>query len=106
MTDPGLDPAPAPEVRGDGTGADGGPPVWRWAFVGAIAGYLVGVVLAVPVAALVWGEATTTQEHRVDLWAVAFWGGVLGAAVGAAVGALRARSTASDATDAGGSPAG
>ncbi len=106
MTDSGHDPAPAPDAdRGDGASAMARTPAWRWAFVGAIAGYLVGVVIAVPVAALLWGEATTTQEHRVDLWAVAFWGGVLGAAVGAGVGALRARST-SDGTDAAGSPAG
>ncbi len=69
------------------------PSPWRYGLVGAIAGYLVGVVLAVPVAALLHGAATTTTEHRADLWGFAFAGGVAVAVVGAVLGVWRARGT-------------
>ena len=79
--------------------ADPEPSPWRYALVGAVAGYLVGVVLAVPVAAVAFGEATTTTAHRADLWAFAFAGGVFGAVVGALAGARSARRASSDAAD-------
>ena len=90
VTDPAADVAEVPDPDEPSPS-----PMWRYGFVGALAGYLVGVVLAVPIAALLHGEATTTTEHRADLWGFAFAGGVLVAIVGAVLGVLRARSGSS-----------
>jgi hypothetical protein len=62
----------------------------RYGFVGAFAGVLVGVMVALPAVTMVYGRDTTRSAHRADMYLWAFVGAIIVGVAGFAVGWIRA----------------
>lgn len=62
----------------------------RYGLVGAFAGVLVGVMVALPAVSLVYGRDTTRSAHRGDMYLWSFVGAVLVGVAGFVVGWIRA----------------